>query len=861
MVTLGMKTVMKLNPEIYTDINAPILFFPVRHHSPAAARLVRQLIIDRSPAAVLIEGPSDFNDRLDELLLPHQLPIAIYSYVHTADNLRRGAFYPFCIYSPEWQALQTARELGIPVKFIDLPWSARTTARTIENCYSDETLKRSDYIHALCEKLGVADFDALWDTLCEIDPALTLPQYLERCHQFCWHLRQTDVGISTSDLEREAFMVEQIQSARAVYSGQILVITGGFHSSALYAAMEDPRSIPQPPAQGFLPPTLAGSKEIVNKGIALTPYNYDRLDNLTGYNSGMPNPGFYHAVWTHRQTLPSPPTPLPILGEGSQKPSPPAPLSCLAFYVGEPDEREPLPNLGEGSQNRRIWRGEGDGISLVQEVYRNQIAATLLQQVVKSLRKQKQIASTADLIAVKTLAQGLSDLRGHAEIWRSDLIDGVIGGLVKEDMGQTGTHPFLAAVYQVFRGSDRGRLAPGTPLPPIVEDIHQRLQALDLFPTATKRSIDLDLTPDSQLKSPPERHKSALLHGLRLLQIQGIQRTDGTNFTTRNDLTKIWERWQLHWTPDFDSSSIEASIYGATVIEATIAKLQERANSIERNAETATLLLLDAALAGVDECLDLADKLVELIRQEANFLSLARSIHHLLYLYRYDEVLGTAKQAHIAELLAEAFQRGLWLLDSLGTPTGDEDLLLKGLGNLLEAYERSGQLLAPYRSQFIQILDRVSQDVRQLPSIRGGAIGALWILGETPMERILETLRYYAQPERLGDFLAGLFHIARETTQRDSNLVLSIDELLLAYSDDEFLEALPALRLAFSYFAPREKNNIANTLIRSTEAGELATADLLNIPLGADVAIEAIAFESRLFGLLDRYGIRGGSVG
>jgi Family of unknown function (DUF5682) len=782
---------MQFNTEIYTNIDASILFFPVRHHSPAAARLVRQLIIDRSPAIILIEGPSDFNDRLDELLLPHQLPIAIYSYVHTADNLRRGAFYPFCIYSPEWQALQTARELGIPVKFIDLPWSARTTARTIENCYSDETLKRSDYIHTLCDKLGVEDFDALWDTLCEIDPALTLPQYLERCHQFCWHLRQTDAGISSLDLEREAFMVEQIQAARVVCSGQILVITGGFHSSALHAALNDPRSIANPPPRGFLPPMLAGSREIVNKGIALTPYNYDRLDNLTGYNSGMPNPGFYHAVWMHRQI---------------------------------------------GSKN---------------------IASTLLQQVVKSLRTQKQIASTADLIAVQTLAQGLSDLRGHAEIWRSDLIDGVIGGLVKEDMGQTGTHPFLAAVYQVFRGHDRGRLAPGTPLPPLVTDLHHRLQALDLFPTATKRSIDLNLTPDLQAGSPPERTKSALLHCLRLLQIHGIQRTDGTDFTTRTDLTKIWERWQLHWTPDFDSSSIEASIYGATVLEATIAKLQERANSIERNAETATLLLLDAALAGVDECLDLADKLVELIRQEGNFLSLARSIHHLLYLYRYDEILGTAKQEHIAELLAEAFGRGLWLLDSLGTPTGEEDLLLKGLGNLLEAYERAGHLLAPYRSQFIQILDRVSQDVQQLPSIRGGAIGALWILGETPMERILATLRYYAQPEKLGDFLTGLFQLARETTQRDSNLVLSIDELLLAYSDDEFLEALPALRLAFSYFAPREKNNIAQTLVRSTEADDLSTTDLLNIPLGADVAVEAIAFESRLFALLDRYGIRG----
>ena len=29
------------------------------------------------------------------------------------------------------------------------------------------------------------------------------------------------------------------------------------------------------------------------QGIALTPYSYERLDSLTGYEAGMPNPGFY----------------------------------------------------------------------------------------------------------------------------------------------------------------------------------------------------------------------------------------------------------------------------------------------------------------------------------------------------------------------------------------------------------------------------------------------------------------------------------------------------------------------------------------------------------------------------------------
>jgi Family of unknown function (DUF5682) len=769
----------ELNRNIYS-LESEIIFFPVRHHSPAAARLVRQLIKERQPSLVLIEGPSDFNDRLNELLLPHQLPIAIYSYIHTADDLRRGAFYPFCIYSPEWQALQTARDLNIPVQFIDQPWSQRATDRQLENAYSDEALTRGDYVDALCAQLGIEGLDALWDTLFEIDDTLTIEQYMERCHQFCWHLRQSDGHVSSSDLEREAFMVDRIRQQIPKYRSPVLVITGGYHSSALHRAIQQSAEMAAVNNKSITPP--------IAQGIALTPYTYDRLDNLRGYNAGMPNPGFYHTVWQQRET---------------------------------------------------------------QQI----IAPSVLQKVIQALRKQKQIASTADLIAVQTLAQGLADLRGHREIWRSDLIDGVIGGLVKDDLGSD-THPFLATLQEILRGSDRGILAPGTPLPPLVQDLHQRLQEFELLPGETKRSIELNLTPN--IAVPTQRPASALLHSLRLLQITGIQAIGGTDFATRIDLTDIWERWELQWTPDFDSSSIEAAIYGATVTEATIAKLQERANGIDRNAEQAALLLLDAALAGVDGLAEpLTEKLMQLVQQEGNFLGLARSLGHLLYLYRYDEVLGTKQQAHVAQLLAEAFQRGLWLLDSLGSASGEEDALLEGLGSLVEAYQRSMHLLVDYREPLLAVLQRVSQDRQQSPLLRGGAIGSLWVLGETPMEQILLLLNEYAQPEQLGDFLTGLFHIARETTQRDGQLIASINEAICAYTDDDFLAALPSMRLAFAYFTPREKNEIAKTLLQGSGSSDLS--DFLNLPLGLEVATQAIALESQIFQLIDRYGLRGGS--
>ncbi|MEM9192222.1 MAG: hypothetical protein AAGF12_23820, partial [Myxococcota bacterium] len=124
-----------------------ITFLGVRHHSPACAGLVRTFIREQRPSHILIEGPADMNPRLDELALPHRLPIAIFSFFqrdgdnteHRADDRTGDAhgaadltadpapdetsepdevsepaptlprqlssWAPFCDYSPEWVAL------------------------------------------------------------------------------------------------------------------------------------------------------------------------------------------------------------------------------------------------------------------------------------------------------------------------------------------------------------------------------------------------------------------------------------------------------------------------------------------------------------------------------------------------------------------------------------------------------------------------------------------------------------------------------------------------------------------------------------------------------------------------------------
>ncbi len=48
-------------------------------------------------------------------------------------NPANASFYPFGIYSPEWQAMRWALTSGRPVRFIDLPAANRLALRTQAN--------------------------------------------------------------------------------------------------------------------------------------------------------------------------------------------------------------------------------------------------------------------------------------------------------------------------------------------------------------------------------------------------------------------------------------------------------------------------------------------------------------------------------------------------------------------------------------------------------------------------------------------------------------------------------------------------------------------------------------------------------
>ena len=759
------------------------VFFPVRHHSPTAARLVRDHIRALRPRAVLIEGPSDFNERLDELALPHELPIAIYSWVRLADGRRRGAYHPFCVYSPEWQALQAARTLGVEARFIDLPYADVASDDDCANRYGDAQLPHGRYMRALCHRLGLEDFHHAWDTLFEIDATLDVPTYLQRALTLWGHVRLLEGEGTLVERRREACMAAGIRRALALPGrGPVVVVTGAWHTLALYARVHgEPFPGIHDPEEAA--PSLADDDE--ERGIALTPYSYHRLDSLTGYEAGMPNPGFYHHVWLDR------------------------------------------------------------------EARRAGTHRSLLARVVKALRERKQTVSSADLIAAETCAHALARLRGHAEVWRWDLLDGITGALLKDEVAHGGHHPLLDAVHQALRGDARGRLAAGTALPALVQDIERQLAAEGLQAETATRHVDLDLA------SGAERARSVLLHRLRILGIAGYAKTDGTDFLLREDLSRLWERWEIRWSPEFHATAVEAARYGPCLADAAAARLEEQAAALERDATSGAALLLDASLAHLHGvAATLHARVAALIRQDGSFQQVTGALQHLLYLHHHDEVLGTSGREDVGLLLVEAFGRALMLLEMLGNCADADGRVVLGVRALVDTLERCDPALGLDRDETCDVLGRVQDDEGQEAAVRGAASGALWVLGHANADDVRHTLARFAEPHRLGDFLCGLFTLAREVAQRHRDLILAIDHLLVGFAPDRFLEALPSLRLAFTSFTPREKHHIAVTLREALGGPSIASA-----PLEVSVAdaTRALALETRLFDTLARYCLRGGT--
>ncbi|MFF3287148.1 DUF5682 family protein [Streptomyces sp. NPDC003023] len=262
----------------------------VRHHSPALAAAMPQLLSDAAPEVLFIELPEEFTPWLEHLADPATVPP-----VALAGSAGDGttAFLPFADFSPELAAIRWARTAGVEVIPFDLPLGARADLPVRAG---DDTGHRAPgppdrpgrLTDALRARVSGRPGDDLWDRLVEATAPGSAAQALRRAALLVgWAMRQDTGTVEQRDLRREANMRRHL----AAHAGRrAAAVVGAFHAPALLpgagARQKDPHADPAEPA--------VSAEHVVT---SLVPYSYALLDERSGYPAGIRDPEWQHGVY------------------------------------------------------------------------------------------------------------------------------------------------------------------------------------------------------------------------------------------------------------------------------------------------------------------------------------------------------------------------------------------------------------------------------------------------------------------------------------------------------------------------------------------------------------------------------------
>lgn len=378
-----------------------VYFAPIRHHSPACAWALRELIREIKPQHILIEAPQDFEGHIETLLHDETVPpIAVAAIVQKDKKSRLAAYYPFCSHSPEFIALKEGRHIGARLSFCDLPSGSKamlgdTDNRRAINLQSENAFDSGDYIAALCKALGCRDGYELWDHLFETRLGTSDWQsFFADVGAYCAGMRAATSAADlerTGDLERERFMISKLKEAVSK-GGDVLVVAGGFHIPALieFASSKKARKTK---------PLISSTQSYLIR------YGYAAMDALNGYGAGLPQPGYYDYLWQQ--------------AEGAN---------------GTPDWRQSAVNIT--SDFTAYMRKQGELISLPAQVEMVRIAEQL------SLMRGRPGALRHDLIDGARAALIKGEAARH-DIWTERLLSYLRGVKLGDVPASAGSPPLV----------------------------------------------------------------------------------------------------------------------------------------------------------------------------------------------------------------------------------------------------------------------------------------------------------------------------------------------------------------------------------------------------------------------------------
>lgn len=753
----------------------------VRHHSPACARLVAHLIASERPAAVLIEGPSDFNARMGELLLEHRTPVALYSYSNEGERPAQ-CWFPFVDYSPEWVALRHGHAQGSIVRFIDLPhWRYRALPDARRRLAGTEPLPDSRYeqvVRGLCERFGCDGDNALWDHLFESLPADAHAELQQRLDLYFDELRGDDPG-TEQDAAREDCMAHWVAWAqRQAGDRLVLVVCGGWHKRAIESRWPALSVTNEPVSEAPQDERAAGSY--------LVPFEYRQVDALGGYGSGMQSPMYYQWVWEH----------------GTAEAA-----------------RRGVQHIVERLRRRKVALSTADLLAY--------------EHALEGLRRLRghEVALRTDVLDALQSAVIKEALDAPAP-WTAQ---GLLGAQ---------HHPVLREALMALTGDEAGRLHGDTPLPPLLHDVTHRLAQCELQLTRTPQPLVLDRRREPDSRRAELLWQLSLL-GVESVRLTATRAPNGSRgLPDALRFEEHWSIAQDdRWHPQLIEAAMYGATLESAARHCLLERVQAAGGAPEQITQC-LLQAVRCGLVDMGEALGRQllqtvpqmHDVVALGQAAHQLLDVAQAGFWGVDTRPLMEEAVAAMADRLLWLL-ETHAGG-----QPGQIAGEVDAV-RVFDTLLRLQIEG--IDARFCLETLLRFARTDGRAPALRGASLAVAHVHGALGDDATQQILAVVRAMPARDALGDFLYGLFSCARALATQSDEIVQAVHGALEAMTTDDFLVALPQLRNAFSWFPPRERGALSVWVANLMGLSIAGRQQLLTLRGGAEALVDARRVEAQ----------------
>ncbi|MCU0495603.1 MAG: DUF5682 family protein [Chloroflexaceae bacterium] len=746
--------------------------FGIRHHGPGSARSLRQALEALRPDLLLVEGPPDADGVLP--LLAHadmEPPVALL--VYTPDAPRNAVYYPFAVFSPEWQAIHYSLTNGIPVRFMDLPqWHQlgveadnrpETEDRRPEPAERPGTedrrpepeigsedndlqpsafsLQPSESPHPSADPLGwlalaagYSDGERWWERMVE--------QRRESSDLFAAILEamsalRDEAGPPENmrEARREAWMRQSIRSAIGAGFRRIAVVCGAWHGPALLNLANDKADAA----------TLKGLPKVKTQA-TWAPWTYGRITSASGYGAGITSPGWYDHLWHNQE----------------------------------------------------------------------QIVERWMTRVARMLRDEGLDISAAHAIEAVRLAESLAALRDHPLPGLPELSEAC------QAVFCFGGDAPMQLIHNKLIVSERlGRVPDETPATPLQHDLQREQKRLRLAPEATWRDVDLDL------RKPLDLERSHLLRRLSLLELPWGKLADTRSTGTFREI------WRLAWQPEFSVSLIEASIWGSTVASAAHNRAMHSA-SAATDLPALVAVVNQALLADLPEAVaDLVSQLQARAAETGDVGQLMDALVQqdqvtrtsLVGSLRYGNVRQTdaATLSHVVDGMVIRICIGL-----VGACAALNDEAAAAMFERIVAVNSALRLLnnADQLAAWHIALARVADMAGSHGLVAGRCCRILLDAGSFSAEELARrlglALSTAEQPTHAAAWIEGMLRGSGTLLVHDEVLFSVLDSWLSGIAPESFLQIVPLLRRTFASFEMAERRALGE---RAKQVGAATTSN------------------------------------